>query len=92
MAQLRDLRILRLGHSQIDSDAVRTLASSLNKLERLGLEECKQVDDSAIATFIDWKSLRQLDLQGTSVTSSSLDELRKSRPDLRVLASPSRSS
>jgi Leucine-rich repeat (LRR) protein len=92
MAQLRDLRILRLGHSQISSDGVRMLASSLNKLERLGLEECVRVDDSAIAAFIDWKSLRQLDLQGTSVTSSNLDELRKSRPDLRVLASPSRSS
>ena len=89
IAQLRDLRVLRLGHSEIDSDGVRVLASSLDKLERLGLENCEQVDDSVTPSVIGWKSLRQLDVQGTSVTSRGVHDLRNNRPDLQVLASPS---
>jgi hypothetical protein len=88
IAKLRDLRILRVGHSEIDAAAVRVWASSLEKLERLGLESCTRIDDSVAATVAEWKSLKQLDLQATRVTSAGLDEIRKRRPDVRVLASP----
>jgi Leucine-rich repeat (LRR) protein len=92
IARLRDLRILRIGHSGVDSSALRAWASSLQKLERLGLENCTRIDDSAMPVINGWKSLKQLDLQGTGVTSRALDELRKSRPDLKVLGSPSMTS
>ena len=92
IARLRDLRILRIGHSDVDSSALGRWASSLEKLERLGLENCARVDDSAIAAIIGWNSLKQLDLQGTNVTSTRIEQLRKSRPDLKVLGSPSKPS
>jgi Leucine-rich repeat (LRR) protein len=92
IAQLRDLRVLWVGHSEIDPVGLRVLASSLDKLERLGLENCKRIDDNIVSAVVGWKSLRKLDLQGTSVTSAGLNELVKSRPDLRVLASPSKTA
>jgi hypothetical protein len=56
-------------------------------MERLGLENCGQIDDSAIPGIEAWRSLKQVDLQGTRVTAGGLDQLRKSRPDLTVLSS-----
>jgi Leucine-rich repeat (LRR) protein len=88
IARLRDLRILRIGHSGVDSSALRPWASSLQKLERLGLENCTRIDDSAMPVISGWKSLKQLDLQGTKVTPTALELLRKSRPDLNVLSVP----
>jgi hypothetical protein len=92
IARLSDLQILRIGHSGVDSAALGVWASSLHKLERLGLENCTRVDDSVMPAITGWNSLKQLDLQGTSVTSSRLEQLRKSRPDLKVLSSPSKPS
>ena len=92
ISQLRDLRVLRIGYSDVDSAALRVWASSLEKLERLGLENCARIDDSAVPGITEWKSLKQLDLQGTNVTAARLEQLRKSRPDLKVLSSASKSS
>ena len=41
VAQLRDLRILRVGHSGADSAALQAWAASMKKLERLGLGELR---------------------------------------------------
>jgi hypothetical protein len=92
VAQLEDLRLLRVGHSWADSAALQVWTSSLKKLERLGLENCARIDDSAITTIETWRSLKQVDLQGTRVTAARIGQLRKSRPDLRVLSSPSMQS
>jgi hypothetical protein len=88
VAQLRDLRSLRVGHSGADSSTLEAWRSSLEKLERLGLENCARIDDAAMATIEAWRSLKQVDLQGTRVTAARIDQLRKSRPDLKVLSSP----
>src|SRR5678809_559294 len=49
VAQLDELRILRVGHSAADSSALKGWAASLKKLERLGLASCARIDDSAVA-------------------------------------------
>jgi hypothetical protein len=87
IAQLQELKSLRAGHSGVDAAALQVWSGPLKKLERLGLENCARIDDSAIATVEAWRSLKQLDLQGTRVTAARIDQLRKSRPDLRVLSS-----
>jgi hypothetical protein len=87
VAQLHDLRSLRVGHSGADAAALQAWASSLKKLERLGLENCARIDDSAVAALEGWRSLKQVDLQGTRVTDQRIDQLRKSRADLSVLSS-----
>jgi len=87
VAQLKDLRIVRVGHSGVDSVALQVWASSLTKLERLGLENCARIDDGAIDAITGWNSLKQVDLQGTRVSATQVDQLRKSRPELKVLTS-----
>ena len=64
----------------------------MKKLERLGLENCARIDDSAVAGIEGWRSLKQVDLQGTRVTMARIEQLRKSRPDLKVLSSPATSA
>lgn len=87
MAELKDLRVLKLGHSNITSAGLRILAT-LEKVERLGLEGCRRVDDKAVEELGGWKSLKQLDLQDTQVTAQGLAALRKMRPDLMMLPAP----
>jgi len=87
IAELKDLRTLRLGYSNISGEGLRIL-SVLDKVEKLGLESCTGVDDSAAAELGKWKGLRYIDLQQTRVTPQGVEALRKSKPDLVVLASP----
>jgi internalin A len=84
IAELKDLRVLKLGHSNITTPGLRIL-SALEKVEKLGLEGCRRVDDSAVDVLAAWKSLRYLDLQDTQVTAAGIESLRKSRPDIVVL-------
>lgn len=85
IAELKDLRVLKLGHSNITGPGLRIL-SALEKVEKLGLEGCRRIDDSAIGGLVDWKSLRRLDLQDTQVTAQGVESLRKARPELVVLS------
>jgi internalin A len=87
VAGLQELRTLRVGHSGADGAALEAWAASTKKLERLGLENCTRIDDSAVAVIEGWRSLKQVDLQGTRATAGRAALLRKSRPDLRVLSS-----
>jgi internalin A len=84
MTELKDLRVLKLGHSNITGAGLRIL-SSLDKVERLGLEGCRRVGDDAVPELAGWKSLKYLDLQETQVTAQGLETLRKAKPDLTVL-------
>jgi hypothetical protein len=84
MAELKDLRVLKLGYSGIDAAGLRILAT-LEKVEKLGLEGCHRIDDSAAAELVHWKSLKYLDLQDTTVTAKGLESLRNARPELHVL-------
>jgi hypothetical protein len=84
MAELKELRVLKLGYSSITGPGLRTLAS-LERVEKLGLEGCHRIDDSAAAELANWKGLKYLDLQDTSVTAKGLESLRSARPEVHIL-------
>jgi internalin A len=88
IGELKDLRVLRLGHNQIAAQELRSLAGSLGKLEKLGLEACARIDDEALRVIAGWKSLKYIDVQETKVTAAGIEELRKQRPELAVLSGP----
>lgn len=87
MAELKELRALKLGHTSIGGAGLRML-SALDKVEKLGLEGCRRIDDAAAAELVNWKSLKYLDLQDTQVTHEGVEALRKARPGLAILALP----
>lgn len=88
VAQLKELRTLRLGHSQVSAEDLRLLAASLSKLEKLGLEACARVDDEALKVIAGWKSLKYVDLQDTKISPAGVDALKKDRPELAILSGP----
>jgi hypothetical protein len=61
---------------------------SFTKLERLKLQGCDKVDDSAIPTLAAFSSLIELDLKGTAVTEKGLAALRAAKPKLKVMHGP----
>src|SRR5215475_543293 len=79
MQELKDLRVLYLGFSDITPAALGAL-SSLEKVERLGLQGCSRVDDSALAELQRWKSLKYLDVQETKATEKGVAALKGTRP------------
>src|SRR5262249_25983667 len=79
IAQLKNLRRLKLGFSGISDDDLKTL-SGLENVEKLGLEECPRVDDKAVAQLIPWKGLKYVDLQATMVSQQGLAALHKAKP------------
>jgi Leucine-rich repeat (LRR) protein len=89
MADLKELRVLKLGHSSLTGNGLRNL-SVLDQVEKLGLEGCRRIDDAAAAELAKWKSLKYLDLQDTQVTGQGIEALRKAKPGLVVLALPER--
>jgi internalin A len=87
LAELKNLRTLRLGFSGISAADLKSL-TVLTNVEKLGLEECPRVDDAAVAQLAQWKSLKYLDIQATHTTPAAVDALRKTKPGLVVLYSP----
>jgi len=87
IASLEDLRVLKLGYSNIDGRGLARLAV-LPKVERLGLECCQRVNDEALQALLNWKSLRLLDVQETEVTEAGIAAFQKSRPGVRILSGP----
>ena len=84
IATLRELRVLKLGYSQITSEGLRIL-EPLRKLEKLMLACCPRVTDDVLVHLAKWKSLRYLDVQETKVTAAGVAALRKARPDVSIL-------
>ena len=84
IAGLKELRILKLGHTNISADGLHTM-SSLTQVEKLGLEGCARVDDRAAAELAAWKNLKYVDLQETAVTSAGLEAMRRAKPGLVIL-------
>jgi internalin A len=83
--ELKELRTLYLGYSAITPDGLRTL-SSLDKVEKLGLQGCSKVDDAALAELARWKSLKYVDLQEDPVTEKGLAMLRDARPGIKIIS------
>jgi Leucine-rich repeat (LRR) protein len=86
LAELKELRVLKLGNSDIDAAALRRLPAVLGKVERLSLDGCQLVNDQAVNELAAWKSLNYLDLQETAVTQSGVDTLKKVRPGIKILS------
>ena len=84
MAELKELRVLRMAYTGVSSADLKAL-SVLEKVEKLGLQECPRVDDAALAELVSWKSLKYLDLQDTKVTEQGVAALRKAKPGLVIL-------
>ena len=84
MAELKELRVLRMAYTGVSTADLKAL-SILQNVEKLGLQECPQVDDAALAELRSWKSLKYLDLQDTKVTEQGVAALRKAKPGLVIL-------
>jgi hypothetical protein len=87
IASFEDLRVLKLGYSNIDAHGLARLAV-LPKVEKLGLECCPRVDDQALEALLAWKSLRFLDVQEAKVTQAGVAAFQAARPGVRVLSGP----
>jgi Leucine-rich repeat (LRR) protein len=87
IGDLKDLRVLKLGHSNIDADGLRMLRA-LPRVTRLGLEGCHKVNDEAAGELAKWASLKEIDLQDTKVTDLGLAALHRARPEVTILPSP----
>ena len=85
MTELKDLRTLYLGFSNIAPDQLRTLAV-LEKVEKLGLQGCERVNDAALVELAKWKGLKYVDLQETPITEGGLAQLRKAKPSLKIIS------
>ena len=84
IAELPELRVLRIGYSNIDANGLRAW-SGLKHVERVGLEACGRVDDEAVAELGNWKSLQYVDLQATKATEAGAEALRKAKPGITIL-------
>jgi Leucine-rich repeat (LRR) protein len=83
--ELKELRVLNLGFSQINADGLRMLAA-LEHLERLGLQGCPRIDDSALAELSKWSALKYLDVQEDPVSEKALAALHQARPDMKIVS------
>jgi internalin A len=87
LSELKELRVILFGHSEVDAEALRKLAD-LPRVEKLGLEGCQAVDDTALEALAGWKRLQLLDVQDTKVTEKGIARFRSLRPNIKVLAGP----
>ena len=84
IAELKELRVLKLGYSAIGAEGLRIL-SSVATIEKLGLEGCRRVNDAALQELANWKNLKYVDVQDTQVTQAGVDALKKANPAVAVL-------
>jgi internalin A len=57
---------------------------ALSKLQKLKLQGCDRVDDTAVPILATFASLEEIDLKGTAVTEKGIAALKAARPKLRV--------
>jgi len=87
ISELRQLRVLKLGYAEIDVRSLRKLAV-LERLEKLGLECCPNVNDEALQLLAGWKNLKYLDVQETKATPAGIAALQAARPAMQILSGP----
>jgi Leucine-rich repeat (LRR) protein len=80
---LKELRELRLDGAPVSARWLEKL-KTLNKLERLSLQECKRLGDDVAPLLASWPSLLILDLKGTSMTEKGVADLRLTKPNARI--------
>ncbi|HYI95706.1 MAG TPA: hypothetical protein VEX68_19345 [Bryobacteraceae bacterium] len=84
IATLSELKELRMAGTGVSARSLEKL-KSLEKLERLLLQNCKRVGDDSIAVLSTFPALRVIDVYGTSVTAQGVAELRKNLPKAQIL-------
>jgi internalin A len=60
----------------------------LPQLQQLKLQGCNRINDDSVATLLQMPNLREVDLQGTSVTEKGAASLRAARPGVIVWVGP----
>jgi hypothetical protein len=85
IAELKELRVLKLGYSAIGAEGLRIL-TTVATIEKLALEGCRRVNDAAMAELANWKNLKYLDVQDTQVTPTGVDALKKANPAVVILS------
>jgi Leucine-rich repeat (LRR) protein len=60
----------------------------LPQLQQLKLQGCNRINDDSVATLLQMPNLREIDLQGTTVTEKGAASLRAARPGIVVWVGP----
>jgi hypothetical protein len=64
------------------------MRNQLPKLETVGFQGCRKIDDGSIKTLIAMPNLKVADLRGTSVTEKGGAALRAAKPDVKISFGP----
>jgi internalin A len=81
LPNLRQLRLTGLAVSPRELESIK----ALTRLERLDLQDCRHVNDDAIP-LLSSMPVRVLDVSGTAISQSGLSELRRAKPNCKILA------
>lgn len=82
---LGELRELRLDGMPVTPRWLEKL-KALKKLERLNLQGCKKIDDTAAPLLASWPGLRVLDVTATGITEKGLAELKRLLPKAQIFS------
>jgi Leucine-rich repeat (LRR) protein len=81
---LKDLRELRLDGMPVSNRWLEKLGA-LRNLESLSLKGCSRVNDTAAPLLSSNSTLQTLNLDGTAMTEKGISELRKAKPNARII-------
>jgi len=84
VATLNALKELRLSGTTVSARGLQKL-KALDKLERLTLQNCRRVADSAVPVLSAFSKLRVLDVKGTALTADGIAQLQKALPQAQIL-------
>lgn len=83
LAGLAVLTEANFGQTNLSAAGLQPL-TGLAKLEKLILHKCTRVNDDAIGTLAQMKSLKWLDVEGTAITEAGAAILQAALPSLRI--------
>jgi len=83
LATLKELRELRMAGSPVSSRWLERL-KSLQKLERLTLQDSRRLGDDAVPVLAGFPNLRWLDLKGSAITDKGVADLRRQLPNCQI--------
>jgi hypothetical protein len=75
----KKIKYLRLGETGISSHALGTIKENLRELKRLDISSCRDIQAGAISTLKGMPNLKDLILQGSTLSSEDLDVIGKDK-------------
>ena len=84
VATLGDLKELRLGGTSVSGRGLEQL-KGLQEIERLDLQGCKRITDTAVPVLSSFTRLKVLDVKDTALTAEALEGLKKALPQAQIL-------